>query len=252
MSVAPDDIAIDVRNVRTRFGANVIHKDVSFTVRRGNVVSLIGGSGSGKTTLLKAIVGLLKPESGEIHLLGTDVLSASQEELEHVRNRFGMLFQQGALFSALTVGENVATPIIEQTDLPTELVDDLVRLRLALAGLTPETSLKMPSELSGGMRKRAALARALALEPELLFLDEPTSGLDPINARAFDTLIQTLSRGLGITVVMVTHDLDSILSVSDRVIVLDGGKVLVDAPPAEVSKFDHPWVKEYFSARIPS
>lgn len=241
---------IQVRDIFKSFGVAEIHRGVSCDVQPGSIVALIGGSGSGKSTLLKEIVGLLRPDSGVIKLFGVDIWNCSAEELREVRTQFGMLFQNGALFSALTVGENVAAPFVEETVLPENVVRELVQLRLALAGLEPETALKMPSELSGGMRKRVALARALALEPKLLFLDEPTSGLDPINARAFDELIHTLSRSLGITVLMVTHDLDSILSVTDRVIVLDEGKVLVEGPPATVAHYDHPWIKEYFSARI--
>ena len=241
---------IEVDSIVTRFGSAVIHDGISFSVQRGSVLALIGGSGSGKSTLLREIVGLLRPSAGSVNLLGTDVWSAEEEELAKLRVRIGVLFQNGALFSALSVGENVAAPLLEQTKISKNVVDDIVDLRLALAGLSPETADKQPSELSGGMRKRVALARALALEPEVLFLDEPTSGLDPINARAFDSLIRTLADSLSLTVFMVTHDLDSILSICDRVIVLGGGKLIADGAAEEVSQVDQAWIQEYFSSRV--
>lgn len=242
--------AIVVENVVTRFGKHYVHKGLNFKVPAGEIVAIIGGSGSGKSTILKEIIGLLRPTEGKVSLLGCDVWSASQKELMALRRRFGVLFQNGALFSALTVAENVAVPLHEQLTLPEADVDAIVELRLGLSGLPPGTGAKMPSELSGGMRKRVALARALALEPEILFLDEPTSGLDPINARAFDRLVRTLCDSLGLTIVMVTHDLDSLLSITDRLIVLDEGKLLADGPVSEVSKLDHPWVSSYFSSRV--
>ena len=240
---------IEVSDVHTRFGPHEVHKGVSFSIQPGTIVALIGGSGSGKSVLLRTIVGLLKPSHGQISLFGKVTTDIDEEEFSEIRNRFGVLFQNGALFSALNVAENIAVPLKERVHLDPEVVQQIISLRLALAGLDPSTALKMPSELSGGMRKRAALARALALEPELLFLDEPTSGLDPINARAFDELIHTLARASGITVVIVTHDLDTIESVVDRVLVLDGGKIIADGPPSEVAKVNHPWIKEYFNSR---
>lgn len=240
---------IRVESVVTRFGEVLVHDGVSFSVEPGTVVALIGGSGSGKSTLLREIIGLLRPTGGRVYLFEKDVWDCSPEDLEGVRNRIGVLFQNGALFSALTVGENVAVPLIEQTDLPHDVISSIVQVRLALTGLSRETAEKMPSELSGGMRKRVALSRALALEPEVLFLDEPTSGLDPINARAFDRLVRTLSDSLGLTVFMVTHDLDSIISIADRLIVLGEGKVLADGDLAAVSRSEHPWIQTYFSAR---
>lgn len=242
-----DVIAVD--DVHTRFGTHYVHKGVSFTVKRGTVLAVIGGSGTGKSTLLREIIGLLRPTSGNTFLFGQNVWNSSPDELHALRLRFGVLFQNGALFSAITAGENVAVPMVEQTHLSAELITSLVQLRLKLVGLAPETALKMPSELSGGMRKRVALARALALEPEILFLDEPTSGLDPIGARAFDHLIRTLSDSLGLTVFMVTHDLDSIISIADRVIVLGNGGILADGTVHEVSRNNDPWIKEYFSSR---
>jgi phospholipid/cholesterol/gamma-HCH transport system ATP-binding protein len=240
---------LEVEGVVTRFGANAVHDGVSFTVARGQVVAIIGGSGTGKSVLLREIIGLLRPTAGTVKLLGTDVWSAAPEALAKLRTRFGMMFQDGALFSSLTVAENVATPLKEHADVPPRLLDPLVRLRIAMAGLPPEAGAKMPSELSGGMRKRAAIARALALEPEVLFLDEPTSGLDPITARAFDGLLRVLCDDLGLTVIVVTHDLDTLLGIVDRLIVLARGRVLADAPVREVMELDDPWVQEYFSVR---
>jgi len=240
---------IEVDSIVTRFGEDLIHDGISFAIEPGQIVALIGGSGSGKSTLLREIIRLQMPTEGRTFLFGKDVWASDEEEMEKLRTRFGVLFQNGALFSALTAGENVAVPLVEQTDLPMEIIEALVQVRLALCGLESETARKMPSELSGGMRKRVALARALALEPEILFLDEPTSGLDPINARAFDHLVRTINLSLGLTIFMVTHDLDSILSIADRVIVLGEGKLLADGTPAEVSTADEPWVRTYFSSR---
>jgi phospholipid/cholesterol/gamma-HCH transport system ATP-binding protein len=240
-------LAVD--SIVTRFGAAVVHDGVSFSVRRGEVVALIGGSGTGKSVLVKEVIGLLRPTAGTVSLFGTDVWNCTREELSVLRRRFGMLFQDGALFSSLTVAENLAVPFREHTGLPPDLVSALVGFKLSLVGLPPETGRKMPSELSGGMRKRVALARALALEPEILFLDEPTSGLDPIGARAFDNLVRVLSEGLGLTVFIVTHDLDTLLSIIDRVIVLSEGKVIADGPVDEVRRLDNAWIRDYFSAR---
>jgi len=241
--------AIEVDSIVTRFGEQTVHDGVSFTVPRGQVVGVIGGSGSGKSVLVREIIGLLQPTSGRIRVLGTDVWSASEEEMAALRQRFGMMFQDGALFSSLTVEQNVATPLIEHARVPPHLLGPLVRLRIALAGLPTEAATKMPSELSGGMRKRAAIARALALEPEVLFLDEPTSGLDPITARAFDRLVRFLCDDLGLTVLLVTHDLDSLLGIVDRAIVLSYGKVIADGPVKEVCRVDDPWLQSYFHVR---
>lgn len=250
MSAAPVTRgAIEIRGIVTQFGSNVVHNNISFAVAPGCILCLIGGSGTGKSTLLKEIIGLERPTAGDISLLGVNLLSAPEAESEAVRRRIGVLFQNGALFSALTVGENIAAPLVEQSRLDDSLIRELVQLRLSMVGLPPETALKYPSELSGGMRKRVALARALALEPEILFLDEPTSGLDPINARAFDHLIFTLSRSLGLTVFMVTHDVDTILGISDRIIVLERGKILADGTPSEIVSVQHPWIQEYFATR---
>jgi len=240
---------LEVRELVTRFGAERIHDGVSFSVRRGEMVALIGGSGTGKSVLLKEVIGLLRPAAGSIRLLGAEVWRSSPDEMNALRRRFGMLFQDGALFSSLTVAENIAVPFRENTDLPAELVSALVGFKLSLVGLAPETGAKMPAQLSGGMRKRAALARALALEPEILFLDEPTSGLDPVGARAFDRLVRVLCDSLGLTVFIVTHDLDTLLSVIDRAIVLAGGKVIADGPVDAVRRTDDAWIRDYFAAR---
>jgi len=242
---------LEADSVVTRFGTEVIHDRVSFTVGRGEVVALIGGSGTGKSVLLKEAIGLIRPSSGTIRLLGTDVWSSSADELNALRRRFGMLFQDGALFSSLTVAENIAVPFRENTDLPMDLIAPLVGFKLALVGLAPDAGKKTPAQLSGGMRKRVALARALALEPEILFLDEPTSGLDPVGARAFDALVRVLSESLGLTVFIVTHDLDTLLSIIDRAIVLSRGKVIADGPVSAVMQADDPWIRDYFSARAP-
>jgi len=241
---------LKVDGICTKFGNNSVHKNLSFELEAGQVVAIIGGSGSGKSVLLKEILGLLRPDSGQIHLLGTNVWEAGEAELASVRNRIGVLFQDGALFSALSVGENVAVPFKEHTDLSDDQIEPLVKLKLLLSGLNSDVESKMPSELSGGMRKRVALARALALEPEILFLDEPTSGLDPITARAFDSLVRTLCDNLGITIVMVTHDLDTLAGIVDRILALADGKVLANGSFNEVAKVNHPWIKEYFSSRV--
>ena len=201
---------IEVESVVTRFGEQTVHEDVSFDVDRGQIVALIGSSGSGKSVLVREIIGLLRPTAGTVRLFGTDVWAASAGEIATLRRRFGMMFQDGALFSSLTVAQNVATPLLEHAAVPPHLLWPLVRLRIRLAGLPDDAAAKMPSELSGGMRKRAAVARALALEPEVLFLDEPTSGLDPITARAFDELLRFLCDDLGLTILLVTHDLDTL------------------------------------------
>ena len=246
---AAGEAVIDVDGVVTRFGTQTVHDGLSLQVRRGELVALIGGSGSGKSVLLREILGLHRPSAGTVRLLGTDMWNASDEALAATRKRFGMMFQEGALFSSLDVAGNVATPLLEHTDTPADLLPRLVNLRLSLAGLSADVGAKMPSQLSGGMKKRAALARALALEPEVLFLDEPTSGLDPITARAFDQLLAFLNRDLGLTVLMVTHDLDTLLSIARRIVVLGRGKVLADGTADEVMAVDDPWIQSYFSSR---
>lgn len=246
-----DAPVIEIDHLATTLGGRVIHTDVSLRVEAGEVVALIGGSGTGKSVLLREMIGLLRPAAGRIALFGESVWEASPARLEALRRRFGVLFQDGALFSSLTVEDNVALPLIEHTDLPRDTCRRLARLKLALANLPPEAALKMPAELSGGMRKRAALARALALDPELLFLDEPTSGLDPIAARTFDALIRQLADQLGLTVFLVTHDLDTLFSIIDRVIVLADGRVAATGSVDALERLDDPWLARYFAARAP-
>jgi phospholipid/cholesterol/gamma-HCH transport system ATP-binding protein len=240
---------IEVESIVTRFGAQTVHDGVSFTVGRGTLVALIGGSGTGKSVLLREMIGLQRPTGGRVRLLGTDMWHAPAGEVDAVRRRFGMMFQDGALFSSLTVAQNVAVPLREHTRLDADTVAALVALRLQQAGLPLDAGAKMPSELSGGMRKRAAVARAIALEPEILFLDEPTSGLDPITARGFDRLVRSLVDDLGVTVFLVTHDLDTLLTVADRLIVLAQGQVRADGPVDAVMAVDDPWIGEYFAVR---
>jgi phospholipid/cholesterol/gamma-HCH transport system ATP-binding protein len=225
-----------------------VHDGVSFSVRRGEVVALIGGSGAGKSVLLKEIIGLQRPSAGRIELFGVDVWRAAERELNALRRRFGVLFQDGALFSSLTVEENVAVPFRENTELPMELISPIVGLKLALVGLPADAGAKSPAQLSGGMRKRVGLARALALEPEILFLDEPTSGLDPVSAREFDRLVRVLADSLGLTVFVVTHDVDLLLSIADRAIALGGGKVIAEGPLAALRETRDPWLRDYFAA----
>lgn len=240
---------LDIQDVHTVLGGNIIHRGLSLSVARGEVIGLIGGSGTGKSVLLREIIGLLRPRSGRITLFGESVWEATPAQMSALRRRFGVLFQDGALFSSLNVEDNVATPLMEHTRLPRDTCRRLARLKLGLANLPPDAALKKPSELSGGMRKRVALARALALDPELLFLDEPTSGLDPISARAFDSLIRLLADTLGLTVFLVTHDLDTLFSIIDRVIVLSNGRVLGSGSIAELRQLDDPWLNAYFAAR---
>ncbi|MCW5666938.1 MAG: ATP-binding cassette domain-containing protein [Piscinibacter sp.] len=244
-----DAPVIEVDGIVTRFGAQTVHDGVSFGVGRGTLVGLIGASGTGKSVLLREIIGLQRPTAGRVRLFGQDVWSAAPDDLDALRQRFGMMFQDGALFSSLSVAQNIAVPLHEHTRLSVPTIEALVALRLRQAGLPLDAGAKRPSELSGGMRKRAAIARAIALEPEVLFLDEPTSGLDPITARAFDRLVRSLVDDLGLTVFLVTHDLDTLLTVVDRLIVLARGKVLADGPVPEVMRVDDPWLREYFSVR---
>ncbi len=246
MSDAP---IISVCNVHTSFGSQVVHDGVSFSIEPHKVVAIIGGSGTGKSVLLKEIIGLLRPTSGTVEVFGKDIWNISPRELNELKMRIGVLFQNGALFSALTVGQNVGVPFREQAGVQLEHIDALVRLKLSLSGLSPDVAHKMPSELSGGMKKRAALARSLALDPKLIFLDEPTSGLDPVGARAFDSLVRTLCDSLGLTVVMVTHDLDTLEGIVDEIVVLGKGKVIAQGSYKEVSAFDDEWVQTYFSSR---
>jgi phospholipid/cholesterol/gamma-HCH transport system ATP-binding protein len=251
-AVATADKVLEVEGIVTRFGNDTIHDGVSFSINRGEVVALIGGSGTGKSVLLKEIIGLMRPNAGSVKLLGTEVRHTDAEHMNALRARFGMLFQDGALFSSLTVAENIAVPFREHTKLAEATIAALVGFKLSLVGLAPDVGSKNPSQLSGGMRKRVALARALALEPEIIFLDEPTSGLDPIGARAFDALIRALSDSLGLTVFMVTHDMDSLLTIIDRTVALSQGKVIADGAVADVMRSQNPWIRQYFDSRSSS
>jgi phospholipid/cholesterol/gamma-HCH transport system ATP-binding protein len=244
---APAEPILTVRGLVNSFGDQVVHKDLDLDVMPGEIIGVVGGSGTGKSVLMRAILGLRPPQGGDIHVLGVDALNASPRERLKIERNSGVLYQNGALFSSLTVAENVMVPLKEHHgELPFDLINDLAMLKIRLAGLPDNAADKYPSQLSGGMVKRAALARALALDPAILFLDEPTAGLDPISAAAFDQLILTLQRALGLTVFLITHDLDTLYTICNRVAVLADGKVLVNAPLSEVEKYDHPWVQEYF------
>lgn len=244
--MSESELAIRVRGLVSRFGRQVVHDNLDLDVRRGEVIGVIGGSGSGKSVLLRSIVGLRQPDGGSAQVLGVDLSRAPAAQRQSIERRFGLLFQDGALFSSLTVAENVALPLKEQYSLPDDLLAALVLLKVRLAGLPDSAAHKYPAQLSGGMRKRAGLARALALDPEILFLDEPTSGLDPIGAAHFDSLLVTLKRALKLTVFLVTHDLDSLYAICDRVAVLADGKVIVVDRIEVVEQFPHPWIQECF------
>jgi phospholipid/cholesterol/gamma-HCH transport system ATP-binding protein len=236
---------IEVRDVVNRFGSQSVHDGVSFDVFPGEIFGVVGGSGTGKSVLLRTILGLRQPTSGTVKVEGVDITSADDDQLRRVKRRYGVAFQNGALFSSLTVGENIALPVAEAMDLDEESLTALVALRLRMVGLPLETATKYPAQLSGGMVKRTAVARALALDPALLFLDEPTAGLDPIAAEAFDALVLYLRDTLHLTVVMVTHDLDTLARTCDRVAVLVDGKVIVDTLEGIVAN-EHPWIRQYF------
>jgi phospholipid/cholesterol/gamma-HCH transport system ATP-binding protein len=243
--MAARDVVISVRNIVNRFGAQTVHDGVSFDVYAGEVFGIVGGSGSGKSVLLRTLLGLRQPDSGTVELEGRDLTQLSDVELRDVKRRYGVTFQHGALFTSLTVRENVILPIVEALQLEEATLRSLAELRLRMVGLPVDAGDKFPAQLSGGMVKRAALARALALDPVLLFLDEPTAGLDPIAAAAFDELVLYLRRTLGLTVVMVTHDLDTLARTCDRVAVLVEAKVIVDTLEGIVRN-EHPWIREYF------
>jgi phospholipid/cholesterol/gamma-HCH transport system ATP-binding protein len=245
MSQAPEPV-LEMRGIHTRFGKLVVHDQLDLEVRRGEVLALVGGSGSGKTTLLHEMIMLRQPDRGSIRLFGEEIVGAGRERMERMRRRFGVLFQQGALFTGLNVMQNVGVPLYEHGGLDAALIDQIALLKIRQAGLPADAALKYPDELSGGMVKRAALARAMALDPRLLFLDEPTSGLDPVSAGAFDELILDLKQWLGLTLVMVTHDLDLLWQVADRVAVLGEGRVIAVAPMAELEGVAHPAVRAYF------
>lgn len=242
---SPEKI-IEVRGLRNQFGTQVVHDQLDLDVWRGEIVGVVGGSGSGKSVLLRSIIGLLRPAAGEVRLLGEDMMRVDDARRSAIEARCGVLFQNGALFSSLSVADNVMVPMREHFRLPLSLMREFAALKIALAGLPANAGAKFPSELSGGMVKRAALARALALDPDILFLDEPTAGLDPIGAAAFDQLILTLRDSLGLTVFLITHDLDTLYTICDRVAVLAQKRVLVADRLDRVENFDEPWVREYF------
>ncbi|QBE64054.1 ABC transporter ATP-binding protein [Pseudoduganella lutea] len=237
---------VEISNLQTKFGKTVIHNDLNLTIEDGEIMSIVGGSGTGKTVLLRQMLGLERPSQGCVRIFGEDITQAKPGQLQLLRNHWGMLFQEGALYSALTVFENIAQPMRELRVLPDTLVRDAVLLKMNMVGLGPEHANKMPSDLSGGMVKRVALARALALEPKLLFLDEPTAGLDPDRSESFVSLIKSLHRELGLTVVMVTHDLDTLFALSTRIAVLAEKHVIAVGPTKEVINVDHPFIKEFF------
>jgi phospholipid/cholesterol/gamma-HCH transport system ATP-binding protein len=242
-----DDPIISVRGLVTRFGKHTVHDRLDLDVQRGEIIGIVGGSGTGKSVLLHAVVGLLKPAAGQITVFGENVRETGADEYRRLRKRWGVMFQDGALFSSLNVLQNVEAPMREQLDLSPATRAALAEIKVRMVGL-PENALhKMPSELSGGMRKRAGFARAIALDPEIVFLDEPTAGLDPIGAAAFDTLTAQLRRALGLTVFLVTHDLDSLHAICDRIAVLAEGRVLATGTMAQMQDIDHPWVQAYFN-----
>ena len=237
---------IQIEDLRTQFGDVIVHENLNLTIQQGEIVSLVGGSGSGKTVLLRQMLGLTHPAHGTVHVFGEDINRIEALKLQQLRNRWGMLFQHGALFSALTVFDNVAQPMRELRVLPKELIRDAALLKLQMAGIGPEHALKMPADLSGGMIKRVGLARALALEPELLFLDEPTAGLDPSASESFVDLIRTLHEEMQLTVVMVTHDLDTLFALSTHVAVLADKHIITYCEPGNVVEFKHPFIETFF------
>jgi phospholipid/cholesterol/gamma-HCH transport system ATP-binding protein len=243
-----DDIVIDVRGLKNGFGDQIVHEDLDLQVRRGEVLGVVGGSGTGKSVLMRSIIGLQHPMAGEIHVFGESMIDREETEAQNVRRRWGVLFQNGALFSTLTVAENVQVPLREYyPNLDETLLDEIAAYKVGMTGLGEEAGPKFPSELSGGMRKRAGLARSLALDPELLFLDEPTAGLDPISAAAFDELIRSLADTLGLTVFLITHDLDTLYAICDRVAVIADKRVIAVGTIPELLALDHPWIQEYFN-----
>ncbi|WP_375380471.1 ABC transporter ATP-binding protein [uncultured Sphingomonas sp.] len=241
------DPIITVRGLRNHFGDQVVHDDLDLDVRRGEILGVVGGSGTGKSVLMRSIIGLQPPAAGQVHVFGEPTIGRNATEATAVRKRWGVLFQGGALFSTLTVAENVEVPLREfYPDLDLALMAEIAAYKVVMTGLPADAAPKYPAELSGGMRKRAGLARALALDPELLFLDEPTAGLDPIGAAAFDELTKALQKTLGLTVFLITHDLDSLYAICDRVAVLADHKVIAVGTISELLALDHPWIQEYF------
>jgi phospholipid/cholesterol/gamma-HCH transport system ATP-binding protein len=238
---------IEVRDLAVGFGEKLINDGLSLDVYRGEILGVVGASGTGKSVLMRTIVGLLPKQRGSIRVFGEEMEGLSEAERQGIEKRWGILFQQGALFSALTVKQNIQLPMREHLDLSETMLDDLAVMKVEMVGLKADAAEKFPSELSGGMIKRAALARALALDPEIVFLDEPTSGLDPIGASDFDELTATLQKTLGLTVFMVTHDLDSLGTICDRIVALGEGKVLASGTLDDMMKAEHPWLKSYFT-----
>jgi phospholipid/cholesterol/gamma-HCH transport system ATP-binding protein len=246
LDVPEDELAIRLRGIANRFGPVTIHENLDLDILRGETVGVVGGSGTGKSVLLRSIIGLRRPSEGIVTVLGQDVWSQDSLARNDLDSRWGVMFQDGALFSNLTVRENVLVPLREHTDLPEKLITEIADLKILMAGLTIDTASKLPSELSGGMRKRAALARAIALDPDILFLDEPTAGLDPITAGRFDELVNELKGTLGLTIFLITHDLDTLRDACDRVVALAGGKVAAIGPLEYVRAHATGWLADYF------
>lgn len=241
-----DDNLIEVRGLRSQFGTHVVHDGLDFEVRRGEIQGIVGGSGSGKSVLLNTILGLKDPDGGEIFFEGHARSKMRRRDRAALERRWGVLFQNGALFSSLTVQENVMAPLREHIKMPVSLMREIADLKIGLSGLPDHAGNKLPSELSGGMKKRAGIARALAMDPDILFLDEPTAGLDPIGASEFDNLILELSQALGLTVIMITHDLDSLHAICDRVAVIADKRIVANEPLSTLTQHSHPWIQEYF------
>ena len=236
---------IRIRGLTTRMGNRAIHRNLDLDVQRGEVLGVVGGSGTGKSVLLRVVVGLIPPHRGTVEVFGQDISKLDSDAMRRLEARWGVLFQDGALFSSLTVTQNIQVPLKEHLKLSQHLMDEIAAMKIALVGLPPDTGAKYPAELSGGMRKRASLARALALDPELLFLDEPTAGLDPIGAAAFDALIRDLQKSLGLTVFLVTHDLDTLMTICDRIAVLVDKRIKIGTM-TELLHDTHPWIHAYF------
>jgi phospholipid/cholesterol/gamma-HCH transport system ATP-binding protein len=248
LNVTEGETIIHVAGLRNSFGEQIVHENLDLDVKSGEILGVVGGSGTGKSVLMRSIIGLQVPDAGQVEVFGEPMIGREEYEAKQVRKRWGVLFQGGALFSTLTVAENVQVPIREYyPQLDPQLLDEIAAYKVAMTGLAPEAGPKYPSELSGGMRKRAGLARALALDPQLLFLDEPTAGLDPIGAAAFDEQIAALRRTLGLTVFLITHDLDTLYAICDRVAVLADKRVIAVGTIPELLALDHPWIQEYFN-----
>lgn len=249
MKTPGSETIISVRDVEVAFGSHKVLDGLSLDVDRGEILGLVGGSGSGKSVLMRTIIGLIPKKAGTIEVFGQDLSRIAEDERRGIERRWGILFQHGALFSSLNVQQNIEFPMREHLELPDEFRRSIALAKLQMVGLEPAVATRMPSELSGGMTKRVALARALALDPDIVFLDEPTSGLDPISAGEFDALLRTLQRTLGLTVFMVTHDLDSLHTVCDRIAVVSGGRIVAHGPMSDMLASNHPWVRSYFRGR---